>query len=411
LRPVFDSGDHLHPSDAGYGAMAAAVPAIPAAHVTGWTGSWAAAQAWGEPGLNNDGYPGYTFRNRVHLSVGGNQLRVRLSHSFGGKPLVVQHATVALAGAGPAPVAGTLHDLQFDGQSDTKIANGASVLSDPVPLEVPAGADLLITVFTPEGAGPATSHSSSTQTSYFAKDGTDHAGDSDGSAFTNTTTSWYYVDEVAVLAPEVPGSVVTLGDSITEGAQSTRDANRRYPDQLAARLNALPPGQRLGVLNAGIGSNRILIDTPPAFPNGGLSMLRRIDTDVLARTGVRSMVVLGGINDIGAVPYATDPVVLSAGLCQLAERAHLSGLRVVAGTVLPWGNTGAYTPEREAVRQGFNGWIRTTDCVDGFVDFDALLRDPADPHRLSPAYDSGDHIHPNDEGYQVMANSVPLNLL
>ncbi|HEY3629339.1 MAG TPA: SGNH/GDSL hydrolase family protein [Jatrophihabitantaceae bacterium] len=418
LAARFDSDDHLHPNDAGYQAMADAVP-LAALYGSatqaraGWTGSWQAAAAWGEPGYDNDGYPGFTLRNELHLSVGGAQVRIRLSNLFGTKPLVVGHASVAVASAAgsPLPVAGTMRDLRFGGRLNPTIARGAVAVSDPVALSVPSGTDLLVSVFTPLGAGPATDHPLATQVSYFANDGTDHAADTDGAAFSSTTTAWYYVDEVDVRAPEVPGSVVAFGDSITDGYQSTTSANHRYPDWLAARLERLPRRLQRGVLNAGIGSNRILIDSGPSFPSGGTSMLQRVDTDVLARAGVRSLIVLGGINDIGAVPYETDPAALAAGLRQLAERAHLSGLRVVVGTVLPWGDTAAYTPEREAVREALNAWIRTAGCFDGVVDFDRLLRDPADAHRLDPTYDSGDHIHPNDAGYRVMADAVPIGLL
>jgi lysophospholipase L1-like esterase len=206
-----------------------------------------------------------------------------------------------------------------------------------------------------------------------------------------------------------PGAVVAFGDSITDGWRSSDDANRRWPDVLAERLRQGPESRRFGVLNAGIGGNRVLLDGRKGIH--GQSAAQRLDRDVLSRSGVRTVIVLEGINDIQQSPHQLDPTKITAGLADIAARSRAHGLRVIGGTLTPFGGCICYSPQEETTRQAVNAWIRDSGTFDSVVDFDAALRDPADPHRMLPAYDSGDHLHPGDAGYEAMGNAVDLSAL
>jgi lysophospholipase L1-like esterase len=361
-----------------------------------WAGTWATAMATSV----DNGCADCTIRDVVHTSVGGTAVRVRLSNAFGGAPLLVGHTTVALPAAGAGAAPGTLREVTFHGSAAVTIPAGDDAVSDPVPLRVPSGHDLLVTTYTPGYATPMTYHPLALQTSYFAR-GTDVADAEDADAFPETTSVWHFVTGVDVAGAR--GSVVTLGDSITDGYASTSGANRRWPDVLARRLLQSP--RPLGVLNAGISGNRVLLDGG----SYGVSALKRLDRDVLSRTGVRTVIVLEGINDIQQTPHQLDPGKITAGLTEIADRAHARGIRVVGGTLLPFEGCSCYSPEEEDTREAVNAWIRTSDAFDAVVDFDAVMRDPADPHRMLPAYDSGDHLHPGDDGYATMGNAVRLS--
>ena len=371
-----------------------------------WVGSWETATARN----TNEHFTGVSIRNVVHLSVGGSAVRVRLSNAFGTAPLVLGHVTVARAAdasASPAAVPGTMREARFHGQRSVTAAPGGDVRSDPVPLAVPARGDLLVTVFLASDAGPVTFHSVALQTSYRGEG--DLAADPTGAAFTTQTSSWYYLTGVDVRDAPAAGAVVTLGDSITDSLGSTYGANVRWPDLLAERLLARPPSRRLGVMNAGISGNRLLLDgTVDAF---GPRALDRLDRDVLSRSAVRTVLVMEGINDIQQSPHQLDPTVITSALRTIADRAHARGLRVVGATLTPFEGWRVYDETLEAVRQAVNAFIRTSGAFDAVVDFDAVLRDPADGSRLLPAYDSGDHLHPGDAGYRAMANAVDLHTL
>lgn len=242
------------------------------------------------------------------------------------------------------------------------------------------------------------------QTSFLAPDG-DHMADQDGGAYTATTGSWYYLTGVDVLGAPAAGSVVALGDSITDGSGSTASANHRWPDRLAARLRPLPPRERLGVLNPGIAGNRVLLD------GTGPSALSRLDADVLSGSGVRTLIVVEGINDIKGSPNQTDPAALVAAYCEIVARAHARGIRVGGGTITPYGGNGGWTAAREAVRQSVNGLTRYGGIFDAVADFDAAVRDPVAPDRILPAFDSGDHLHFEDAGLRAMADAIDLHSL
>lgn len=369
----------------------------------GWVGTWSAAPGTGVANTPN-GYPNYSIRNVVHTSVGGNQVRVRLSNTFGTTPLLLGHVTIAVAQSGTSPAArpGSMRTLTFGGQRSVAVPAAAEVLSDPVRLTVPRDGDLLVTTFTPTPSGPVTHHAFAGQTSFFTRNG-DFADQESGAAFTEQTSVWHYVSGVDVRS-NAPGSVVTFGDSITDGVGSTANTNRRWPDLLSDRLRG-----RLGVLNAGISGNRLLLDVPgSAF---GRNALARFADDVLSQGDVRTMIVLEGINDIQQTPHQTDPAMIISAYRQMIAQAKARGIRIIGATMLPFKGWRVWDETLEATRVAVNDWIRTSGEFDAVIDFDKVTRDPADPQRMLAAYDSGDHLHPGDAGYQAMANAVDLSKL
>jgi lysophospholipase L1-like esterase len=380
--------------------VAAAAPAQAAP--ARWVGTWAAAPSSAVPGTDN-GYQNFSIRNIVHVSAGGRELRVRLSNAYGRTPVQFGAVTVARAAGPDTPTAlpGTMRTLTFGGSPSITAPPGADVVSDGVALTVPADSDLLVSVFTPAPGGPVTHHQLALQNSYFTRDG-DHTADESAAAFRERTTAWHHLSGVDVRSSTLRGAVVALGDSITDGANSTWGANLRWPDQLADRVNT-----RLGVLNAGISGNRLLLDGGSAGPNA----LARLNRDVLTQPGVRTVIVFEGINDIQQTPHETDPAKIIAALRQIASRSHDRGLRVIGATITPFKGWHSYTDELESVRQAVNAFIRTGTDFDAVVDFDAVIRDPSDPQRIRPGYDQGDHLHPGDQGFEAMAKAVRLATL
>jgi lysophospholipase L1-like esterase len=379
-----------------------------------WFGTWATGPAGSIAAAPQ--FANQTLRQIVHTSAGGDRVRVRISNTFGAGPVAIGSAHVALRSSGSSIVPGTDRALSFSGKSSITIPAGALVLSDPVALEVPALSDLAVSIYLPVTAVADTNHALALQTSYIA------SGDVTGAASLSgatPTTSWFFLTGVDLsLGNRGGASVVCLGDSITDGANSTPDTNRRWPDVLARRLQARHELNRIGVLDEGIIGNRILHPTEPAFGNlFGPAGLARFDRDVLAQAGVRYLIVLLGINDIGhpgsAAPL-TDEVSaeeIEAGLTQFVARAHEKGIKVMGATLTPFEDTtiaGFYSPEKEVKRQAVNHWIRTSHTYDAIVDFDAAVRDPSHPARMLPAFDGGDHLHPSDLGHQAMGNAVPL---
>ncbi|MCX5093742.1 SGNH/GDSL hydrolase family protein [Streptomyces sp. NBC_00365] len=369
-----------------------------------WTGTWETAPSGTAPAL-----PGASIRNVVHTSVGGSAARVRVSNRLGTAPLQLDAVTVALQERGrptsPNAAPGSLRVATFAGRRSVTIPVGQDMISDPVDLPIPADANLLVSVHTPADSGPATYHRSAFQANFLARQG-DRTADEPGTAYTVTLGNWYYVTGVDVLDAPAAGSVVAFGDSLTDGTGSTSSANRRWPDLLAARLRTLPAHLRLGVLNAGISGNRLLLEA-----GGGPSALARLDADALSRAGVRTMIVLEGINDIKGTPEQRDPLAIEDAYRRIVARAHARGIRVVGATITPYGGYGAYTESREAVRLTVNAFIRNGALFDAVVDFDAVVRDPADPHRIRPAYDPGDHLHFNDTGMRALADGIDLGTL
>ena len=377
-----------------------------------WVGTWGTAlhpPNLGPPGLTNSGFNNQTLRQIVHTSVGGEQVRVRLS-TFGASALVLGAAHIALRDAGAAIVPGSDRTLTFGGQPSITIPAGALVVSDPVDLDVPALSDLAVSIFVPGSTGPATWHFVAMQTSYVSPLGDFTA--SPVMPVDSTRLAWFWLAGVEVMAAKQTGAIVAFGDSITDGPGSTPDTNNRWPDQLAQRLMAQPGNHKMGVLNAGITGNRLLHDVL------GPNALARFDRDVLSQTGVTHVIVLEGNNDIWSGEVAPADFVTAdqiiEGHRQLIERAHARGLKIYGGTLTPFGGFTPFgftlSPGTEAMRQAVNEWIRTSGEYDAVVDFDEVTRDPSFPTRLRPLYDSGDHLHPNNAGYEAMGNAIDPKL-
>jgi len=382
-----------------------------------WVGTWTASPQPPEPPFVAPlpaQFENQTVRQIVHTSIGGKVVRVRLSNEFGRTPLVVSatHIALQLPGGGASIVPGSDRALTFGGRASVTIPAGAPVVSDPIAMDVPALTNLAVSIHLPNLTPAATHHSLGRQTTYVSSQG-DFTG-AGNLPVALTTQSWFFLTGVSVATRhDDAAAIVALGDSITDGFNSTVDANRRWPNLLAQRLQAHPRLRHLAVLDHGISGNRTLHDFI------GPNALARFDRDVLAAPGVRFVVLLEGINNIG-FPGAlglTQEVVSAEDIIvsyrQLIARAHERGLKIYGGTLTPFEGTafpGYFTPEGEAKRQAVNHWIRTSGAFDAVIDFDRAIRDPAQPSRMLPAYDSGDHLHPNDAGYQAMANAVNLSL-
>jgi lysophospholipase L1-like esterase len=387
-----------------------------------WVATWAAAPqqpvviAPPPPGSNSPGpvfqelksFHDQTVRMVVRVSLGGRRIRVRLSNAHGRGPLLVGAAHVALHGKGSAIVAGSDRVLLFNGKGTVMIPAGAQMVSDAVGLEVPALGDLAVSVFVPGDSGPPTLHAVALQTTYISAPGRDVTGDA---AMEGATTAeyWCWLSGVDVLAPADAAAIVAFGDSITDGATSTVNANRSWPSILAQRLQAGRATKDLAVVNAGISGNRLLHDFV------GTSALARFERDVLSEPGVKWVALLEGINDIGfsklpnvsASEGVTAEDVIGA-LRQIVERAHVHGIKVLGGTLTPFAGAAYYDEKGEAVRDAVNQWIRTGGAFDALVDFDTVVRDPKNPKQIRAEFNISDHLHPNDAGYKAMGDAIDL---
>jgi lysophospholipase L1-like esterase len=386
----------------------------PAAAARGydWVTSWTASAQDPVPGTpGSAGFRDQTVRNIIVPSVGGNMIRLELTNAFGRSPLQVGRVTVAVADLGAGVVPGTIHPVSFGGSVSVRIPAGEQVLSDPVHMQVSALQELAVSIYLPGRTGVATRHTDALQVNWVSTAG-DHAGEAGVGAFTIPALSWYYLSGLDVRSSRADGTVVAFGDSITDGVNSSVGGNDRWPDGLARRLGAVA-GPTLSVADEGIGGNRLLT----ASRCCGASAQARFARDVLDQVGVRDVIVLEGINDIGLSvgPRHADtgltPARVIAGYRDLIAQAHARGVRIFGATLLPYQGAGYYSPAGEAIREAVDAWIRTSGAFDGVVDFDAAMRDPANPLRLNPAYDSGDHLHPNDAGYQAMADAINLDML
>ncbi len=399
------------PSSARASSSAAAVGSTAAAH---WVGSWATSEQIPEPrnALPAEALRDATLRQIVHLSIGGDVLRVHLSNAFGTAPLRIAAARIAraIAPGSPAIDAATDTMLTFGGRSDVIVPDGAEYISDPVRFAAPAGSSLAISLHLDRAPQGETSHPGSRATSYLAQGDVVSAPDLPRAT---TFDHWFQIAGVDVAASPRATAVVILGDSIADGHASTTNGNDRWSDDLARRVHAA--GLALGVLNQGIGGNRLLHD------GLGPNALARFDRDVLAQAGVRYLIVQEGINDIGTFDpqgelppsaHAAFVHAVEGALEQIVLRAHAAGIAVYGGTLTPFVGSSYYRPKpvSEADREAVNRWIRQPGHFDDVIDFDAVMRDPARPDRLRPSFDSGDHLHPSPAGYRAMAAAVPLSL-
>ena len=379
---------------------AAAAPAAPAA------GAGPRGGGGGQRGLaalNNQ-----TMRMVVRTSIGGQRVRVEFSNAYGTTPLILGAAHVGLRTKDSALAAGSDRALTFNGKPSVKIPPGAAVLSDAVGLNVPKLADLAITVYAPADTGPATRHSMALHNAYVVSgDATSQPEFSGATA----STAWFFISRVDVMAPAAAGTIVAYGDSITDGATSTAETNHSWPSLLAERLAANPATANLAIVNHGISGNRLLLD------GTGTNALARFDRDVLTQPGIKWLMILEGINDIGqalrtgAAPEAAitaDDVI--GAYKQMIERAHTQGIKVIGCTLTPYIGATYASDAGEAVRSAVNGWIRTPGNFDAFVDFDAATRDPANPKQFLKLYNNTDNLHPNDAGYKAMADAVDLSI-
>jgi lysophospholipase L1-like esterase len=391
-----------------------AVVAPNSAETTGknshWVGTWASSPQRGDTG-NAPPAPGFsnsTLRQIIHISIDGTQLRVRFSNAFGTTPLTIDSAHIATAAGGSMIRSESDKSLTFHSQPSVSIPAGALMLSDPVEFRLAPLSDLAVTIHLSGAPDDITTHPGSRTTSYLQAGDLVSAVDLPGAAHVD---HWYFLNGVDVLAPSSGASIITLGDSITDGRNSTTNKNGRWPDDLARRLQANKATADIGVLNEGIGGNRLLHD------GLGPNALARFDRDVLAQTGVRWLIVLEGINDLGTrastrahkEQAATAQDLISA-YQQIIMRAHAHNIRVYGATIMPYEGAAYFSPEGEADRQTINQWIRTSSQFDAVIDFDAVMRDPQRPAQLSAAADSGDHLHPGDAGYTTMADAINLKL-
>jgi len=384
---------------AGTGTLEAAAPD---AH---WVPTWGAAPQLTEP--KNlppaPGLAGGTLRQTVHLSIGGDRLRVRFSNAFGTGPVTIAAAAIAAPGAPGAIQPDSSRPLTFGGKTAVTIAPGALAVSDPVDFAVRPLSDLTITTFFGEVSRDVTGHPGARCTSYLQPGDFVSAPSLSGAV---TMEHWYLLAGVEVWAEHPAGVLAILGDSITDGRGSTTDLNRRWPDDLARRLQADARTAGIGVLNQGIGGNRLLHD------GLGPAALARLDRDVLEQNNVRWLIVFEGVNDLGTAPRDQGGEVarqIIGAYEEIIRRAHARQIRVYGATITPLGKSFYDSPAREANRAAVNQWIRTSGRFDGVIDFDAAARDPAEPTRLAPAVDSGDHLHLNDQGYEVLAGAVSLD--
>lgn len=403
---------------ASMGAGAAAAPSN-----RGWVATWAASPLGGDTAQFNN----QTVRNIIYTSVRGSEVRIRLSNTFGSGPVEVGATSLGVVLSGAQLVPGTSHSVTFGGHTSVTIPAGEQVVSDPIHMEVPRLTELAVDLYLPSPTGPATYHQLAWQTNFVASG--DHAGDPASTAYTTKASSWYFVDGVDVRNPATPGTVVAFGDSITDVGHSEVDSQARWPNYLSRRLDAVLGNKAPAVVDAGISGNRVLNDSS-CF---GQSALARFQRDALSQPGVKAVIILEGINDIGfsGEPNTgcfapNNPTVtaaqIEAGYLQLIKMAHASGVKIFAGTLTPFlgsncvygGNFG--TPKGEALRQSVNQWILTSDAFDGVVDFDRATASPYDSRYLNASYNStggsacqtGDSLHPNDLGDEVMADAIPL---
>lgn len=381
-----------------------------------WVGSWAASQQLPEPqnSLAPDDLRDATLRQIVHLSLGGTQIRLHLSNRFGTAPFHITSAHVAQAVSRTSGAIRTETDkaFTFAGGPDVIIPAGAEYVSDSLAFSAAALSDLAITLHTDAPPAQQTGHPGSRETSFLVHGDLVSAAELPNA---KQIEHWYFISAIDIAMAADARAVVTLGDSITDGHGATTNGNDRWPDVLAKRLQGEAGTRDVAVLNHGIGGNRLLLD------GLGPNALARFDHDVIAQTGVRYLMILEGINDIGTLTRdhdvsqsEHDALVrhMIGAYEQMITRAHAHDIKVIGATMTPFVGSGYYHPgsASEADRQAVNQWIRTPGHFDAVVDFDKVTRDPQHPDRLLPAYDCGDHLHPSPAGYAAMAGAVPLSL-
>jgi lysophospholipase L1-like esterase len=375
-----------------------------------WVGAWSCSPQKVE--IQNlppsPGLLGNILRQVVHLTVNGDELRLRISNEFGDSPLTLESIHIALHQTEDIILPESDRPILFNGKLSVTIPSGAFLYSDPLQFTVQALSDLAVTIKATEVPKDITGHPGSRETSYLAVD-----GDVSAVSLSNPvkTDHWYLLDGVEVRGTRARSAVVTLGDSITDGRGSTTNGNTRWPDYLARRFVANKKLAQIGVLNQGIGGNRILRD------GLGPNALSRFDRDAFGQAAVRWLIVFEGVNDIGGTRAETDPVVqerivdeLIQAYQQFIVRAHTHSIWAYCATITPFGHSFYFNSSAETSRQRINQWVRTSGQCDAVLDFDEAARNPAKPDELDSAFDSGDHLHLNSDGYRKLASSIDLTL-
>ncbi|MBM7553321.1 SGNH/GDSL hydrolase family protein [Thalassobacillus pellis] len=372
---------------------------------TKWVAAWSASmQAPFKEGISQQGFENKTIRMIVHPHIDGNEMRIQLSNAFSKDPLSIEKVQVAAANEGAETVPGTAKQISFKGDQQVTIPPGEVVYSDPIPFKVKNGENLAVSLFVKDDTGPVTWHPRSMQTTYIS-DG-NHVSDTSASSFDKEEEAWFWLGGIDVTTDtSVKGSLVVVGSSIANGNHSTLNANHRWPDYLAKRMNKKKSKVKLSVLNAGISANQLL-NSPP---KKGEKTMARLEQDVFTQTGVKGVILHQGLNDIRHHPDIGANKIIEE-MKKIIEAAHDEGLKIYGGTLTPFKGSGLYTEKGEKTRQEVNEWIRTSKAFDGVIDFDKALRNPENPARYLPKYDAGDHLHPNDAGYKKMAETIDLSM-
>jgi lysophospholipase L1-like esterase len=382
------------PTPAGRQAVQALGPVSP--DTASWVGTWGAPpqDCGGGIGLN-----GQTLRHIVHTSIGGTAARIQISNAFGSQPLMIGDVHIATRTSNDGIDTSTDQSVTFGGQSSTTIAAGGTGVSDSVAFAVTALSDVAVSIYFPQATGNETCHQTGLQTSYIASGDVSASGSLPGA---QTTGDYHFLMGLDVQSATAAGAVVTLGASITCGIASAQDANRKWPDDLAVRLNMA--GYTVGVINKGISGNQLLVD------GSGQSALHRFQRDVAAQSGVKWVVFADDpINDLGDSHPTGDQLI--AGATQLMMMAHQAGIKFLCATLTPFQGAGYWSATEEMGREQYDTWVKSaTSGCDGVIDMDTATHDPANPTMYLPSYDSGDHLHPNTDGLQAMADTVDLTL-
>jgi lysophospholipase L1-like esterase len=380
-----------------------------------WVATWTTAQllvrtppapsAAAAPAATARGFNNQTVRMMARASIGGRRVRVKISNAFGSAPVVLGTAHIAIRSQDSEIVPASDRALSFNGKPGCTVGPGIVIMSDPVDFNFAPLADLAVSLYFPGESGPQTNHSTALHNTYI-KEGDVTAAPAMADA--TKTQAYYWLAGIDVAAPADAALIVAYGDSITDGAHSTSETNHSWPALLAARLAAKKETANIGVANMGIGGNRMLRDQT------GASALARFDRDVLSQSGVKWVMLLEGINDIGHAVTAPEEAVTADELIgaykQIIEEAHTHGIQAIGCTLTPYGGANYSRENGEAIREALNTWIRTSGAFDAVVDFEAATRDAADPKKIRAEFDPGDHLHPNDAGYQAMADAIDLSI-
>ncbi|WP_283153255.1 SGNH/GDSL hydrolase family protein [Guptibacillus hwajinpoensis] len=377
-----------------------------AAKKSEWVGSWTASmQAPAKDGNSHEGFKDQTIRLILRPHMEGEKMRIRLSNEFGSLPLSMKEVRVAISKEGASIDKKTDKLITFNDKKAVTIPQGETQYSDPIDFPVKADQNITVSLYVDHETGPTTWHQRSNQTVYMSEKG-NHTGDEKDSAYTSKEEAWFWLERLEVVPDEsVDGSVVVMGSSIANGNYSTLNANRRWPDYLANRMNSENVEVKMSVLNAGISANHLI----NSEEGKGQNAFARLERDVLSQEGINGVILHEGINDLRHYPEYDSQKIIDR-MKQIIKTTHEKGLPIYGGTLTPYKDSSMFTEEGEMTRQEVNEWIRTSGEFDAVIDFDKALRDPDDPEKFLSKYDSGDHLHPNDEGYKKMADEVDFSI-